>query len=212
MDKILTIQPQSVYDYLLEHGTYQAHRDLCDNLNDMAEISQQWDYAYSWLRTQLVKKTGIEPAAHIYPVWGWLQTKDSQLETDLRSSFYRSWSSLAGEFVILELNLPSGAHLPSEYSAWHFALNGWFLSNEQGAEAFEKECDARGLNLFNGDTKSLPDDVQERVKKSWLAFLDEKKLDQLGEFSPYTWQTVFWEINLKDVVGVRKFKTRGKKS
>lgn len=212
MDKIYTIQPLCVYETLHQNGVYCARKELCDNLLEMQDISKQWDIAYAWMREQLVKKTGKSPASDIYPIWGWLPTKDSPMPQDLRLSFYKNWSSTPGDFVVMELALPASEHLPSEFSAWHYALNGWYLNNEEEVELFEKHCQERDINLFSGSIENHPEDIQEKIKSSWEACLDQKKLDVFEDMSPYSWQTVFWEIRLKNIVSVRKFKTKGKKS
>lgn len=211
MDKIFTIQPKGVYDILVNTGVYNSRKELCDTLKDMDDTTNQWQHAYSWMREKLVKKTGIAPPEDIYPIWGWLPTADSPMPKDLRLSFYKNWSSVRQEFVVIELLLPTEDHLPSEFSAWHYALNGWFLSNDEQIALFEKECAERGLNLFSGECLNLPLDVQEKIKQSWDACLDIHQLDSLEGMSPYSWQTVFWEIKLKNIVSVRKFVTKGKK-
>lgn len=60
-----TIQPEKVYQSILENGVYR-----CDFSRSPMK---DWKAQYDWLAAQMTKRLGKPPAGVSYPVWAWYQ-------------------------------------------------------------------------------------------------------------------------------------------
>ena len=99
--------------------------------------------------------------------------------------------------VCLEFRMDPEHVLMSDFLAWHYALNGWYLpGNEAGERRFEAWRRRRGLDP--AQTRTLRDtSVRRAIERSWhrMFLLDEGA----------SVQACVWQVPLSAVTRVRKF-------
>jgi hypothetical protein len=195
--RLWSIQPESLYVKL------KAEKVLfCDPAR--SELISEYGFgpAYDWLAEQMVLRVGQPPAGVKYPFWAWHTVEWKHRKPDLRRMEFRSYS---GNQVCIELEVPDKDVLLSNENMWHLVLNdGYYAdcSNEQEYEAEDK--------WYN----SLPSDEQLKVKrKSWEKIFDispprENEWESHGKYV----QATFWKLRFDQVIEVRHFKERIRKS
>ena len=152
---------------------------------ELSEEDSNFRRAYQWMMDSmdLAGIQGREPG--ISPWWCWITAGDGYtMPTDRHSD---------DSTVLLELSLDPSEVLLSDFGMWHVPLNYWFNAEDEVEEAFEKELEAVGLNIYH--TKPLPEPYHSRVQQSWLKVF---ALDEVnGYTSPFEEkgiQGVFWKL------------------
>lgn len=128
--RLWTIQGEKVYDEILHLGTYRCIPELSSNASDFRD-------AYQWIAGKMAGKVGPAPDGVVYPVWAWYRRDWRHKKPDLRESGY----AMRGEqCVLFELEFPDSKVLLSDFDAWHFVLNHWYLNQKcNDEEAFDRE-------------------------------------------------------------------------
>lgn len=160
---------------------------------ECSEDDSNFRLAYQWMMESMDlagikgRKTGISPW------WCWITVGDGYTKPTERHSDDTT--------VLLELSIDPADVLLSDFGMWHVPLNYWFNAEDEVEEAFEKELEAAGLNIYR--TKPLPEPYHSRVQQSWL------KVFALDEVNGYTHpleekgiQGVFWKLKPEMIKGV----------
>lgn len=192
--KLWTIQPETVYEYLLVHKVIH-----CDATK--SELIQEcgFEKPYQWMVKQMRKRIGNPTTEVKFPIWAWHTLDGKQHKPDLRNTEFRAYK---GNQVCLELDVPANEVLLSDEIMWHTVLSDCYL--ESSTEEHEMDEELRQFEL-------LPKEQQKIVKeKSWEKIFDVYSLQNdtaFNEKCSYI-QATFWELKLEYVVDVRHFKGR----
>lgn len=84
------------------------------------------------------------------PIWAWYQLDDSFED-------YYKWlltTSCKGEEVFLILNVPESEVTLSDFNAWHYVLNNWYLPEDVNSEEdldgwSQEEIEESWIRVFN---------------------------------------------------------------
>lgn len=109
--------------------------------------------------------------------------------------------------VRIELELDDDRVILSDFDAWHYVLNGWFLSlSEKEEVAFYKHLESAGVN----QRWPYPEPFHSRVVSSWQRIFDLKAGNPEWLGSPFkrSIQATFRELKLSQVRSVDRFTTR----
>lgn len=200
--KLYSIQPLAVYEQLCAGTPF-----VSDPFRDEGPHARDpWRPAYEWLGCQM-KKRGILPPAHVeFPVWAWYQWGgEARRRPDLRVQSLKNWAA-ESPYVMLTLDVPDSAVLLSDYDAWHWPLNYWYLAPEAEADAFEARCENEGFSYYTH--KPLPQQaLHEDLIKSWEAIFDIERCAPIIEqdVSQAIIQATFWELRPEYVQSARQF-------
>lgn len=190
--RLWTIQPEEVYEKLLEEKTFRCEKELSENLTDVG--CQDFMKAYDWLVQQMDKK-GIEhPEGVTYPVWAWHTRKWKHTKPDLR---YSDYGRRGEHLVCMELEIPDDQVLLSDFERWHDVLNNWYSDASTNEEEWEKEHEWYD---------NLPEEQKkEELLKSWERIFDLTPIDTDWRANGRYIQAVFWELKLENIIDVRHF-------
>lgn len=158
-----------------------------------AFIDPDFRSAYDWMKQKLTEKAA-PPSGVNEMVWAWHQANGAaKPKPDLR----QRWGTRQGEeLALVEFEVNEAQTLLSDYQAWHFPLNNWFLpQTEQEIHAIDTDS----LHPSQGD-----------VQNSWNAIFDKSALSEeaFGPVHERQIQAVVWEILPDAVRAVRHFKSR----
>jgi hypothetical protein len=210
--RLYTFQPLFVYDLLMSGKVWTA--DTYSTKVDGARLSRtllNFRRSYDWLVQQMLARA-IKPtnAATKYPVWAWQQWNGiTQLEPDLDAPASRDFAR-KGSQVMLVLEVDPSRVLLSDYDAWNWVLNHWFLGGEAASDAFELRCAAADPKYRHG----LPPQqaaLRREMEESWAGIFDPAKSAEALQESPdrAIVQAVFWEIRPEDVMAAVQFEATG---
>jgi hypothetical protein len=142
-------------------------------------------YPYFWMRNQMIKRIGISFNGII---WAWSQYMDSKHKRpDLRMGGHLERGSKA---LLIEFEMPKDQIVLSDFEAWHFPLNNWYLGSDK---KFEKVVDRYR-------DKRYPKTIQKRIEKSW------QEVFRVHRNKPQ--QATLWQIAVESVQGVKEFVAR----
>lgn len=207
--RLYSIQPLLVYEHLCAGKTWTADPFREGTEQDPFDSFQQ---AYAWLGARM-REQGRTPAnpATQYPVWAWYQWNGQKKpRPDLRSKSLRDWAR-EGTQVMLTLDVPDDRVTLSDYDAWHWVLNYWYLAPEEEADHFDACCQKQGLSYYRN--KPLPDDVlHHALVSSWEGVFDLERASKalITDSADAVVQATFWEIHPADVREVVEFSVSGK--
>ena len=181
-----TMQPVAVYNKILEKGYY-----VCDG----RKIDKFFRNRYVWLCKEMREKIGKPPRNVTYPVWAWHTRNFERKKPDLRCMGY---GRRGEKMVCMEIEIPDEQVLLSDFDAWHFVLNKWYLNTDcWDEETFDK--DHKWLD-------SLSHQEREKViEESWQGIynLDPKENDWCARGK---WiQATFWMLKKEYIKKVRFF-------
>ena len=184
--RLWTIQPEEVYNLILEKGFYK-----CDG----RKVDKFFKESYIWLSNQMKQKLKKKPNNVSFPVWAWHTRNFKRKKPDLRSSEY---GTKGEKLVCIEIEVPDDEVLLTDFDAWHFVLNKWYLNTECWDE---ETFDADNLWL---DSLSNEEKTKE-IEKSWQGIynLDPKETDWCARGK---WiQATFWELKKEYIKKVQFF-------
>jgi hypothetical protein len=232
---LYTLQPLGVWQKLQrDHVLYTDPSHPEHHPNHDQESGQRcpaFGPAYDWVRDQCAQRIeGYDP--NLYPWWAWALYRGKE-RADLR---HFAWQySLGEENVRLTLRMPKDRVLLSDFSAYHFVLNGWYLGfGEADCKQFDKLWYNRvggtvdTYDRDNGSTvmdywpdlrKASPADREEyqaQITASWPRVFDIERFQTDPDVQEYisngcTIQANFAELRLNEVVDVALFKGRRRK-
>ena len=190
--QLWSIQKPAVWEALRTRGEFRANG---------ARVRSAWRHAYGWMCTQMERRLGRSTTPGQMPLWAWQYWGGTDRpRPDLRR---RAHLPRGSRGVRLELKLPPGRVLLSDFELWHYVINGWYLpANRADEQRFEQAA-----------TLGLPPHRQQagQIETSW-----ERIFELEVARSPYytappskrSVQAVFWELRVEDVVKVDEFVAR----
>lgn len=154
---------------------------------DRDRISEKdWTGPYQWIADQMANLIGHSADGNDWPMWAWSKNDDLDPENYDEDDLW---------LVTFEAD-PSKVVL-SDFGAWHYVLNGWYLPDEtspdQGeaeSEAFDQELEAAGINWAD---RPYPAPFWDKVQNSWERIFDV-------EASTGAVQATFWDLKLDQVI------------
>jgi hypothetical protein len=163
-------------------------------VGDARRVCADHRSAYRWL-TAVMRRCLPPPCRRVTtPIWAWRRWRTESARPDLRS---RGHVPAGVRAVCLEFRMDPEHVLMSDFLAWHYALNGWYLPrNEAGERRFEAWLRRRGLDP--AQTRTLRDtSVRRAIERSWhrMFLLDEGA----------SVQACVWQVPLSAVTRVRTF-------
>ena len=183
---VWSIQPINVYEQILKTGYYH-----CDG----RKVDKFFRESYQWLCKEMIEKIGAPPKGVKYPVWAWHTRNFKHKKPDLRNA---SYSFRGDKMVCLELQIPDNEILLTDFDAWHFVLNKWYLNtNCWDEETYDKDHEC--LDSLSQEQREI------EIEKSWQGIynLNPKETDWncRGKYI----QATFWEIKKENIKNVRFF-------
>lgn len=181
-----TIQPEDVYKEILETGVYR-----CDfSKADIPDFRPQ----YNWLVQEMRKRIGDPPAGVQYPVWAWYQWTKEHPKPDLR---WERWNcGYKGEkFVRLEIEIPDGQVVLSDFELWCMTLNHAPISFSDSED-----------DLLRAKYESLDDAGQKKMMdKNWQRVFDMTPFENDWIRRGDCIQATFWELRKEQIREVTHF-------
>lgn len=186
---VWSIQPINVYENILKNGYYR-----CDG----RKIDRFFRERYRWLCDEMTKRIGKPPKNTRYPVWAWHTRNWEHKKPDLRNTGY----SYAGDkMVCMELEIPDDKIVLTDFDAWHFVLNKWYLNTECTCE-----------EIWDADHKKLDTMTKEERNKaielSWQGVFDVTPFENDWMHKGRWIQATFWEIRKENIKSVKFFTAR----
>lgn len=184
-----TIQPIEIYEIIQNKGYF-----VCDGRK-----SDKWfRESYKWLCKEMKEKIGKPPKNVTYPIWAWHTRNFQRKKPDLRSSEY---GNRGHKMVCMEIDIPDNEVLLSDFDAWHFVLNKWYLNTDcWNEETFDK--DHEWLDSLSKEER------EKEIEKSWQGIfnLDPKETDWCcrGKWI----QATFWVLKKENIKKVQFFTAR----
>jgi len=179
--ELWTIQTEEAYQILLNTGTLRNNPD---------KIYEDFIQPYKWIVKQMDKRIKNHPDNIEYPLWAWYQWNDSKhRKPDLR--YHHIPKGEKG--VRIHFKIDDDLVLLSDYSTWHYILNGWYLPiSEEDSNKYE--------DILNNDEMEL----------SWERIFDlnwyDKYINEPKDKKAI--QAVFWELKLDWVEDIKRFVSR----
>jgi hypothetical protein len=113
----------------------------------------KWRPAYRWMAGAMQRRLPSARRSAVAPVWAWLKWSRNSARPDLRTPGHVPSGTRA---VRLEFLTTADDILCSDFEAWHFALNYWYLPKDHAdGRRFEAQLRRRGLDFYR--TKPLRD-------------------------------------------------------
>jgi hypothetical protein len=210
--RLYSSQPLFVYEHLMRGETWVADPFAPGVAEEpIDEIDLNFQRAYGWLVDQMHAQ-GIKPnLAHAkFPIWAYYQWAGiDEPIPDLSSESLRGYAD-KGTQVLLTLDVDASRVLLSDYDAWHWVLNIWYMGSEEESEDFERRCEAAGVKYRSEWPLSDPDLHAEMIA-SWQGIFNQERSAIALQESPdrSTIQAVFWELRPEDVIAAVKFDVEG---
>jgi len=147
----------------------------------------------------------LSPSHGRFPLWGWYRCEGKKYpKPDLRSSGHLPKGANG---VRIEFEIPENKALISDFDAWHFVLNRWFMSLcEQEDKDFTEELERAGIP----QRWPYPEPFSSRIINSWQRIFDLEAADPewRGPLNERSIQATFRELDLSQVIGVDAFIAR----
>ena len=181
-----TVQPVEVYEKILKTGRY-----VCDGRKTDKFFRDRYK-----CRSKVCPWWGRGPPKNVtYPVWAWHTRDFKRKKPDLR---YSEYGRHGDKMVCLTIEVPDKDVLLTDFDAWHFVLNKWYLNTDcWDEETYDK--DHEWLD-------SLSQEERDRViEESWKGIynLDPKETDWCARGK---WiQATFWELKKEYIKKVQFF-------
>ena len=167
---------------------------------DGRRVSPEWRPAYRWMAGAMQRRLPTARRSAVAPVWAWLKWSGNSTRPDLRTPGHVPSGTRA---VRLEFLTTADDILCSDFEAWHFALNYWYLPKDHAdGRRFEAQLRRRGLNVYR--TKPLPDRwVHDAIERSWDRILAIRR-------NATSVQACLWEVPVSAVTDVTVFTGRSR--
>lgn len=188
-----TIQPLEVWNELNSKGHFICNPKKSDFISNEPEFR----FAYDWLNLKMEQQIGRRPKEVEYPIWSWYKRDWKHKKPDLRNV---GLGNKGDKSVCIEVDISDNQVVLSDFDAWHFVLNKWYLDDALCEEDWEKS--------HNELERYSIQEQEQIIQKSW---------DKVFNISPFKneWmqrgryiQATFWVLYLKDVKKVQFFTCR----
>lgn len=192
--RLWTLQPACVLNELENTGTFICDITKTENTEDCFKD------AYNWLVIEMEKRIGKKPPNVSYPIWAWHTTNWKHKKPDLRHFAYASSVKKGEKYACIEIEVPDEEVVLSDFDAWHYVLNKWFLDDSTNEEEWDESHEWYD---------SLPMYEKENVlKESWQKIFDISPLDSTWKLRGYYIQATFWEFKKEYIKKVQFYTTR----
>ncbi len=195
--KLWTIQTKQAFEVLMEKGELSA------------TLGHQWSecpQAYSWMERQMEIRLPPRKTKSQKPLWAWAQWRNAlHRKPDLRSVRH-DWRP-DGDYVLIEMFKQPEEVLLSDYGAWHFVLNNWYLGVcGKAQKAFDQKLKDHKHEIG----KEYPSELMLEVMKSWEVIFDLDALDgsYFGRTSCKELQATFWTLKEDEVLSYKYFTSK----
>ena len=189
--KLWTIQPKKVLEIILSKGSFS-----CDENNK--KFQNDFKSSYDWLVSKMDSRGIYHPEELSYPIWAWYRYDGkNELPNILEDEDYFSKEE---KYVWIELEVPIKEVLLSDYNAWHYVLNKWYLDDSKNEEEWTKIQEEYDAKPF--------DERETLMIKSWDKIFNIDIFEIINE-EGNTWisngknvQATFWKIKKEYVKNV----------
>ena len=151
-----------------------------------------------------------QPVGIKYPIWAWYQWEGKRKRRDLREG---SLEKRGEKAVQLTIEIADSDVLLSDFDAFHYVLNYWYLpEDERDGKSFEREYTRLGfswhdLQNFDIQTQAMKN-TRATIEKSWDRIFDLEKEDEnliYGLNSQKSIQATFWQLKIEQVTKTEMF-------
>lgn len=211
--KLYSFQPLKVWQeleknkYYCPKNIFETEEFFLQEKKEKINLNYQWGFidSYQWLAKQMIVKNVLKSIRnknnHI--IWSWYQWYGcNKKQPDKRfSSVYNFYEE---PFVMLELEIEDNRVLLSDYEAWHYVLNYWYLNNERKTEDFVKKYDFYKEKPLNNKK------AHDFLINSWQQIFDIKSITKTLQYSKeqQAIQATFFDLYLSDVKMVHFFENK----
>lgn len=167
-------------------------------VGDGRYVFPDWRPAYRWMAGAMRRRLPAAPSRAVAPVWAWLRWTGNSTRPDLRTPGHVRAGTRA---VRLEFLTRADDILCSDFQAWHFVLNYWYLpKNQADGRRFDARLRRRGLDFYR--TKPL--------REGWAHDAVERSWDRIFTIrgSATSVQACLWEVPVSAVTDVTVFTGR----
>lgn len=212
--ELWTLQHPLVYDQLRSDGVCLVDSARISFPEEEDSQTCHLNAAYQWLVAKMDEKLSARPKGAVCPIWAWYkQCGREDGKPDMRFSGYAQKGS---PLVRMNLEVPDGQVLLSDFSEWHFALSYSYLSRtERDDEAFEAKYTSLGIDFhqlgdFSQQTPTLAR-LRKEIVASWDYMLDV--FAPRDEYWSLPWvkreiQATFWQLRIEHVKSAEYFIAR----
>ena len=182
--RLWTIQPISVIDILEKTGEYTCEKSLSINYEDFRD-------AYEWLVKQMDKKNIVHPDGLELPLWAWHTYDGIQQQPNVEEV------KGPGKCVCIEFEIPDNKVCLTDYNAWHYVLNRWWLDDSTNEEEWDKNHE-----WFDNLNFKTQDKI---MKESWKKIFDITFIDTDWSCNGKYVQATFWKLEKSMIKSVKYF-------
>ena len=188
--RVWTIQPEEVWSILQKEGIFTCNQKL-------AVYGEDFKIPYAWMVKQMDNRGIHHPEGLSLPIWAWHTRNFKHKKPDLRESGYDTRGTKS---ICLEVEINDTQVLLSDYDAWHFVLNDWWLDDSNSEEEWE---------IMHKEYDSLPYDKRKQImEESWQKIFDLTPYEDDWRCQGKYVQACFWKLKLSDVKKVQHFVCR----
>ena len=165
---------------------------------------KEFQFAYDWLTEQMSSRISPPPTAEIkHPLWCWTQYSNYKSR---KPKFSPQDCNFQAQ-VFIEADIPDEMLLHSNFMLWSCCcLNGYPIAEK----CLDKDMDTfrAAHNIKEHNFNLYPDDIKERIMKSWEVIFDLDYRNRRYETHPRrnkSIQATFWLLRKEWVKSVRFF-------
>jgi hypothetical protein len=169
-------------------------------VSDARRVPRAWQGAYRWMATTMRRQIGPPPRGIVTPIWAWHRWNRHNARPDLRA---RGHVQRGVRAVRLEFSAADDRVLCSDFEAWHFVLNDWYLpSGEADNRRFETRLRRCGVDRDAIKFQCSADtSLRSALERSWDGIFAVDK-------STASVQACLWELPVAAVTDVTFFRGR----
>ena len=187
--RLWTFQPIEVYEILKNKGIYR-----CDPNNN--GVDKYLIKSYIWLVSEMEKRIGKRPNGVELPIWAWHTTYWKHNKPDLRHLEFKC----SKPCLLMEIEIPDNQVVLTDFDAWHFVLNRWYLGESTCEDEYDKE--QAWLDTLTNKQRST------EIIKSWQRIFDISKYSNKWLHRGMFIQATFWELKLSQVKKIYRVKSK----
>lgn len=182
--KIWTIQPEHVWNILVQKGTF-----CCDMKKSSFSDIECFKRSYDWLIARMNEQIK-NPKNIRYPIWGWYRFDGDNRKMNLDSMGSRNFLEKGIRAVCIELEIPRAEVVLSDYERWNSVLENFFIGSEND--------NVNDLERIDLELDAMPEDErQRRIENSWNNIFSINNSKDV--------QATFWELKMEYVKSVEHF-------
>jgi len=118
--KLVTIQPQLVYDKVMRSGFFTATPKFSSYVGTSRDGYDGFKDAYQWLMRQMAIKIGSPPSSVRTPIWAWYR------HSPITRTGPRPYKPDPTDMKLV-LEVPDDELVLSNFHKWNRIINGWYI-------------------------------------------------------------------------------------